>query len=37
MRKGKEEVKTVKLGRLEDGEKVQPASANRRPNRPSPP
>ncbi|PTM42259.1 Do family serine endopeptidase [Bosea sp. 124] len=27
MRKGKEEVKTVKLGRLEDGEKVQPASA----------
>lgn len=26
MRKGKEEVKTVKLGRLEDGEKVQPAS-----------
>lgn len=27
MRKGKEEVKTVKLGRLEDGEKVQPASS----------
>ncbi|WP_092168616.1 DegQ family serine endoprotease [Bosea sp. OK403] len=27
MRKGKELVKTVKLGRLEDGEKVQPASA----------
>ncbi len=27
MRKGKEVAKTVKLGRLEDGEKVQPASA----------
>ncbi|POR57029.1 Do family serine endopeptidase [Bosea psychrotolerans] len=27
VRKGKELVKTVKLGRLEDGEKVQPASA----------
>ncbi|WP_439496635.1 Do family serine endopeptidase [Bosea sp. (in: a-proteobacteria)] len=30
IRKGKEETKTIKLGRLEDGEKVQPASA--RPN-----
>lgn len=29
IRKGKELVKTVKLGRLEDGEKVQAASANR--------
>ncbi len=27
LRKGKEEMKTVKLGRLEDGEKIQPASA----------
>ncbi|MDU0343741.1 DegQ family serine endoprotease [Bosea rubneri] len=31
MRKGKELTKTVKLGRLEDGEKVQQASANNRP------
>ena len=29
IRKGKEEQKTVKLGRLEDGEKVQAASANK--------
>ncbi len=29
IRKGKEETKTVKLGRLEDGEKVQSASANK--------
>lgn len=29
MRKGKEVAKTVKLGRLEDGEKVQQASANK--------
>jgi serine protease Do len=36
MRKGKEEVKTVKLGRLEDGEKVQPASA-RTPTEPAKP
>ncbi len=36
MRKGKEEVKTVKLGRLEDGEKVQPAS-QRTPNEPPKP
>jgi serine protease Do len=31
MRKGKEVTKTVKLGRLEDGEKVQQASANNKP------
>jgi serine protease Do len=29
IRKGKEETKTVKLGRLDDGEKVQAASANK--------
>jgi serine protease Do len=29
VRKGKEETKTVKLGRLEDGEKVQSASVNK--------
>ncbi len=29
VRKGKEETKTVKLGRLEDGEKPQPASAKK--------
>jgi serine protease Do len=29
VRKGKEEIKTVKLGRLEDGEKVQTASASK--------
>jgi len=31
IRKGKEETKTVKLGRLEDGEKPQPASAKSTP------
>jgi serine protease Do len=31
MRKGKDVTKTVKLGRLEDGEKVQQASANNKP------
>jgi len=31
VRKGKEEKKTVKLGRLEDGEKPQPASAKSTP------
>jgi serine protease Do len=31
IRKGKEETKTVKLGRLEDGEKPQPASATSTP------
>jgi serine protease Do len=37
MRKGKELAKTVKLARLEDGEKVQQASANKPANEPAKP
>jgi serine protease Do len=37
IRKGKEEIKTVKLGRLEDGEKVQTASASKPSSEPAKP